>query len=39
MGVVRATNQLVRLSKVRIVLEMEQYNGKLYYILTAFPEL
>jgi hypothetical protein len=39
MGVVRATNQLVRLSKVRIVLKMERYNGKLYYILTAFPEL
>lgn len=38
-GVVRATNQLVQLSKVRFVLKMEQYNGKLYYILTAFPEL
>jgi hypothetical protein len=38
MGVIRATNQLVRLNKVRIVLKMEQYNGKLYYILTAYPE-
>jgi hypothetical protein len=38
-GVVRATNQLVHLSRVRIVLKMEQYNGKLYYILTAFPDL
>jgi len=37
-GVVRATNQLVKMSKVRFVLKMEAYQGKLYYILTAFPE-
>ena len=38
-GVVRATNQFIELSRVRFVLKMEQYRGKLYYILTAFPEL
>jgi Bacterial CdiA-CT RNAse A domain len=38
-GVVRATNQFVELSRVRFVLKMEQSRGKLYYILTAFPEL
>lgn len=37
-GVVRATNTLVQMNKVRFVLKMEQYNGKLFYILTAFPE-
>jgi hypothetical protein len=36
---VRATNQLQRSSKVRIVLKLQDYNGKLYYILTAFPDL
>jgi hypothetical protein len=36
---VRATNQIQRSSKVRIVLKLEDYNGKLYYILTAFPDL
>lgn len=36
---VRATNQLQRSGKVRIVLKLEDYNGKLYYILTAFPDL
>lgn len=36
---VRATNQLHRASKVRVVLKLQDYNGKLYYILTAFPEL
>jgi len=39
MGVVRATGQLEQLSKVRVVLKMQQFNGKLYYILTAFPDL
>jgi hypothetical protein len=38
-GVVRASNSLVQMSKVRIVMKLEQYRGKLYYILTAFPEL
>ncbi|HLK69823.1 MAG TPA: RNase A-like domain-containing protein [Bryobacteraceae bacterium] len=37
-GVVRASNQLVKMSKVRFVLKMEAFQGKLYYILTAFPE-
>jgi hypothetical protein len=35
----RATNQLQRSSKVRVVLRLQDYNGKLYYILTAFPDL
>ena len=38
-GVVRTSNSLVQMSKVRFVLKMEQYKGKLYYILTAFPEI
>jgi hypothetical protein len=37
-GVVRASNSLVQMSNVRFVLKMEAYQGKLYYILTAFPE-
>lgn len=37
MGVVRRTNQLVKMSKVRVVLKFETYNGMPYYILTAFP--
>jgi len=36
-GVVRATNTMVQMNKVKFVLKMQQYNGKLYYILTAFP--
>jgi hypothetical protein len=38
-GVVRATGQLAKLTKVRVVLRYQAYNGKPYYILTAFPEL
>jgi len=38
-ALVRATNQLQRVSKVRVVLKLQAYNGKLYYILTAYPEL
>ena len=38
-GVARATNTLVDMQKVRFVVKMESYQGKLYYILTAFPEL
>ena len=37
-GVVRATGQLTKLTKVRVVLRYQAYNGKPYYILTAFPE-
>jgi hypothetical protein len=36
---VRATNRVHRVSKVRVVLKLQDYNGRLYYILTAFPEL
>lgn len=36
-GVVRATGKLVPMSKMSFVLKMERYNGKVYYILTAFP--
>jgi Bacterial CdiA-CT RNAse A domain len=36
-GVVRTTNQLVNLRKVRVILKMQSYNGMPYYVLTAFP--
>lgn len=36
-GVVRATGQLEKMSKVRLVLKFQTYQGKPYYILTAFP--
>lgn len=36
-GVVRATNLLTQTKKITFVLKMEAYNGKLYYVLTAFP--
>lgn len=38
-GVIRSTNRLLPMTKVRVVLKMEQYRGKLYYILTSHPEL
>jgi hypothetical protein len=38
-GVVRATGKLTQMRKLRFVLKMEEYNGKPFYILTAFPEL
>jgi hypothetical protein len=38
-GVVRATGKLTALSKVRVVLKLQSYNGMPYYILTAFPVL
>jgi hypothetical protein len=38
-GVVRATGIFEKMTRVRVVLKMEAYKGKLYYILTAFPEL
>ena len=37
-GVVRATGQLVQMRRVRVVLKKESVAGKLYYVLTAFPE-
>jgi hypothetical protein len=36
---VKATNKLHDARKIRFVLKMEPFKGKLYYILTAFPEL
>jgi hypothetical protein len=36
---VRATNQVYSANTVCIVLKMQQYNGKLYYILTTYLEL
>ena len=36
-GVVRASGQLVSMRGLRFVLKNEAFNGKLYYILTAFP--
>lgn len=38
-GVVRATGHLEQMTRVRVVMKMEAYKGKLYYVLTAFPEL
>ena len=36
-GVIRATGRLVQMSRVRIVLQKRAIQGKLYYVLTAFP--
>jgi hypothetical protein len=36
-GVVRATGRLTQMSRVRIVLKQQAIQGKLYYVLTAFP--
>ncbi|WP_414712883.1 RNase A-like domain-containing protein [Sphingomonas sp.] len=36
-GVVRATGQLTRVNSVRVVLRKQVANGRLYYVLTAFP--
>ncbi len=36
-GVVRATDKLVEMHKVRCVLQATQQSGKLYFVLTAFP--
>ncbi|WP_309491387.1 RNase A-like domain-containing protein [Trinickia mobilis] len=35
-GVVRQTGKAVPLSKVRIVMKFERYNGMPYYILTSY---
>jgi len=35
-GVVRSNGQVLNMSKVFVVLKMQSYNGKSYYILTAF---
>lgn len=36
-GVIRASGRLVQMSRVRIVLKKQAIQGKLYYVLTAFP--
>lgn len=36
-GVVRDTGRFVKLTKVRVVLRHQTYNGMPYYVLTAFP--
>lgn len=36
-GVVRATGLLVKMKRVRVVLKMQAFKGKLYYVLTSFP--
>lgn len=35
----RGSDKLVQATKVKVVLKYEMYNGKPYYILTAFPEV
>lgn len=35
----RGSDKLAQASKVKVVLKYEMYNGKPYYILTAFPEV
>ncbi|MDC6108513.1 RNase A-like domain-containing protein [Serratia rubidaea] len=35
----RGSDKLVNATKVKVVLKYETYNGKPYYILTAFPEV
>lgn len=37
LGVVRASGQAQRLSRIKIVLKKETYNGMPHYILTSFP--
>lgn len=36
-GIESATGPLINSQKIRVVLQLEKYNGKPYYILTAFP--
>ncbi|MDP9837057.1 hypothetical protein J2T09_001809 [Neorhizobium huautlense] len=36
-GIARASGQVQRLSKIKIVLKRETYNGMPHYILTAYP--
>lgn len=37
LGIISATNNVQRMSRVRVVLKYETYNGQPYYVLTAFP--
>ncbi|WP_414456527.1 RNase A-like domain-containing protein, partial [Enterobacter cloacae] len=36
-GFSRGSTQRISMRSVRIVIELKEYNGKPYYILTAFP--
>ncbi|MES5097460.1 RNase A-like domain-containing protein [Agrobacterium sp. BA1120] len=36
-GVIRSSGQLQQMSKLRVVIKKESYNGMTHYILTAFP--
>lgn len=36
-GVVRATDKLTQMRRLRLVLKLESYNGQRYFILTAYP--
>ena len=36
-GVISATGNVQRMTRVRVVLKYETYNGQPYYVLTAFP--
>lgn len=36
-GIVRSSGQLLQMSKLRLVLKKESYNGMTHYILTAYP--
>ncbi len=36
-GVVRSTGRLTQMRRLRVVLKLERYNGRPYYILTAYP--
>lgn len=36
-GVVRASNQMIQMTKIRIVFKFAVYNGMPYYILTSYP--
>lgn len=38
-GLQRGSNQRIAMTNIRIVIEFQRYNGKPYYILTAFPAL
>ncbi|EPW3923370.1 RNase A-like domain-containing protein [Enterobacter sichuanensis] len=38
-GIESATGPIIKSHKVRVVLELQFYNNKPYYVLTAFPVL
>ncbi|WP_158782352.1 RNase A-like domain-containing protein [Pantoea sp. BAV 3049] len=38
-GFKRGSTQRIEMSSVRMVIEFQKYNGKPYYILTAFPDI